>query len=196
MPTEIFQPHQRPTKMIKVDLLQLLAWTRELVENDDSMEGSITYGWSDEPGVYDVHAFLRTGNSMGQGGVVILQTTPEPEPAPDVDPAEVAFDAGMARRLAQSAAGETKDLGDFTQYDRPRYLCYITGEGTDAAIVNSIDEIKTFIEEQWAGQPLTVHPDEWESAVADLGSDVWDDGTGILRFDFETGYMTVERLGS
>jgi hypothetical protein len=76
MPTEIFQPHQHPTRMNETDLLQLLDWTRELINHGDSMEGSITYGWSDEPGMYDVHAFLRTGNSMGQGGVTLIQGDP------------------------------------------------------------------------------------------------------------------------
>jgi hypothetical protein len=79
---------------------------------------------------------------------------------------------------------------------RQRYLCYITGEGTEAAIVTSIEEIKTFIEVQWAGEPLTVHPDEWEETIADLESDDWGDGTGKLEFEFEGGYMSVERLGS
>lgn len=118
MTTEIFQPHQRPVKMPKEGLLQLLAFAQELVENADSMEGSITYGWSDEPGQYDVHAFIRTGNSMGQGGAIVIQGE-APEPAPDVYPTEAAFDAGMARGLAQSAAGETKYLGDFNQHAKP-----------------------------------------------------------------------------
>jgi len=87
MTLEIFQPHQRPTTMDKAELLQFLAWTRELIEHDDSMEGSVTYGCSDEPGQYDVHAFLRTGNSMGQGGVTLLQA-PEPVAAPVAQPAK------------------------------------------------------------------------------------------------------------
>jgi hypothetical protein len=41
---------------------------------------------------------------------------PEPEPAPDVHPDKAAFDAAMARGLADSAAGRVKDLGNFTQY--------------------------------------------------------------------------------
>jgi hypothetical protein len=41
---------------------------------------------------------------------------PEPESAPAAHPDKAAFDAAMARGLADSAAGRVKDLGDFTQY--------------------------------------------------------------------------------
>jgi len=99
MTSEIFQPHQRPRRMSRAELVQFLSWAAEMVTHDDSMEGTITYAWSDEPGDYDVHAFLRTGNSMGQGGAVVIEDT-----------------TLLERGLAQSAAGETKDLGDFTQY--------------------------------------------------------------------------------
>lgn len=44
------------------------------------MEGSVTYGWSDAPGEYDVHAIFRVGNSAGQGGMVIIEDRPPVPP--------------------------------------------------------------------------------------------------------------------
>lgn len=69
----IFRPEERPKRMSKERLLAVIDRIREEVERDASMEGALTYGWSEEPGEYDVRAFVRTGNDMGQGGAMIVQ---------------------------------------------------------------------------------------------------------------------------
>lgn len=74
--SDVFPPGSRP---ITMDAPQLIAHLRDVIrciENDDSMEGSIMYGWSTkEPGMYDVGGIYRIGNNMGQGGVVLLWDT-------------------------------------------------------------------------------------------------------------------------
>ena len=50
----------------------LLRDVADMVSEDDSAEGFIQYGWSEIPGIYDVSGFVRTGNSMGQGGSIII----------------------------------------------------------------------------------------------------------------------------
>jgi hypothetical protein len=73
MSGDVFMPHDRPLTLSKDEfvavLTDLLAW----VQQDDSMEGSLAYEWGDQPGEYRVAGVLRMGNSMGQGGVRLLQ---------------------------------------------------------------------------------------------------------------------------
>lgn len=54
------------------ELAATLRWAAELVDEDDSAQASIEYGWSDEPGVYLIGGVVRYGNQMGQGSVRIL----------------------------------------------------------------------------------------------------------------------------
>ena len=73
MPSDVFPPNSTPRVVDKHVLLEQIDFLRWLIENDDSMEGAIMYAWSeDEPGKYEIGGILRTGNSMGQGGVRIL----------------------------------------------------------------------------------------------------------------------------
>lgn len=52
--------------------LEVLDDLRLWVMGRDSMEGTLEYTWTDEPGTYRVKAFLRCGNSLGQGGARII----------------------------------------------------------------------------------------------------------------------------
>jgi hypothetical protein len=62
----------QPRKIDKAAFLLLLADLSAMIEADDSMEGNLTYEWSDEPGFYLVSGVMRTGNSMGQGGMRVI----------------------------------------------------------------------------------------------------------------------------
>lgn len=62
-----------PASMSGPELQVVLQDITGLIDRDDSAEGSISYAWSDTPGVYEVHAVYRTGNSLGQGGSVIIE---------------------------------------------------------------------------------------------------------------------------
>ena len=54
-------------------LAELLRYMATVVEQEDSLEGSIGYTPSKKyPRKYRVHAAFRVGNSMGQGSVVIV----------------------------------------------------------------------------------------------------------------------------
>lgn len=69
----IFLEKERPKKVTKEGLLEILDRIRSEIERDASMEGALTYAWGEEPGEYLVRAFIRTGNDMGQGGAMIVQ---------------------------------------------------------------------------------------------------------------------------
>lgn len=69
----IFGPKIKPKTLTRQALLDLIAVTLAEIERDASMEGSITYSWGEEHGTYLVHAFIRTGNDMGQGGSIIVR---------------------------------------------------------------------------------------------------------------------------
>jgi hypothetical protein len=85
----VFGPYDRPVKMDRHELVTFLRTVRDCVDEDDSMEGCIAYEWSAEPGVYNVAAFVRNGNSQGQGGAWVLQDTDTPVPeAPQVAEAD------------------------------------------------------------------------------------------------------------
>ena len=58
--------------MLKDDLIRLLKATIEAIEDGDTMEGRLQYEWGDTPGTYNVNAFVRVGNSQGQGGVMLV----------------------------------------------------------------------------------------------------------------------------
>lgn len=73
MSGDVFSPHDRPLTVSKAELVAILEDLIAWVEADDSMEGSLAYEWGDEPGRYRVAGVLRMGNSMGQGGVRLLQ---------------------------------------------------------------------------------------------------------------------------
>ena len=59
----------------KRGLVELLEELSQLVNDDDSFEGNISYNCMKEglpPGHYDVVGGFRHGNSMGQGGFALL----------------------------------------------------------------------------------------------------------------------------
>lgn len=70
---DVFGPYDKPMKMSHAPFVDFLEMVTECVKDDDSMEGRIAYEWSDEPGVYNVVAMVRNGNSQGQGGMWVLQ---------------------------------------------------------------------------------------------------------------------------
>lgn len=72
-PAPIFRAAQKPKRLSQDDLLAVLDRIRGEVARGASMEGALTYAWSDEPGQYNVDAFVRTDNDMGQGGAMIVR---------------------------------------------------------------------------------------------------------------------------
>jgi hypothetical protein len=59
------------------ELAATLRWAAELVDEDDSAQANIQYGWSEEPGTYLLAGAVRFGNQMGQGSVRILGELPK-----------------------------------------------------------------------------------------------------------------------
>lgn len=62
-------------KMQKEQLIAMLEDMLTAVKMDDSFEGSVQYTVMDDdlgPGEFEVGAFYRVGNSMGQGGAVVI----------------------------------------------------------------------------------------------------------------------------
>jgi hypothetical protein len=66
------------------DLAELLRGAAKAVEANDSFEGRISYTFGTTPDTFEVDAFVRVGNSMGQGGAIVIQ--PNAEPAPEEVP--------------------------------------------------------------------------------------------------------------
>ena len=64
----------RPIKLAKADLITALKDIISVIEEDDSMEGSIEYSFGEEceRGEFMVQAAFRTGNSQGQGGMALI----------------------------------------------------------------------------------------------------------------------------
>lgn len=67
-------------KMTEDQFIAMMAALVDTLEARDSMEGTISWCWTDEAGVYNVTGMYRVGNSDGQGGCVLLRSE---EPAPD-----------------------------------------------------------------------------------------------------------------
>lgn len=65
-------------RMAEEQFLALIDQLRETLTDRDSMEGTISWCWTDEPGVYNVTGMYRVGNSEGQGGCILLRGEPEP----------------------------------------------------------------------------------------------------------------------
>lgn len=64
----------------KRGLVELLEELAQLVKDDDSFEGNISYTCMKEglpAGHYEVVGSFRHGNSMGQGGIALLPETEE-----------------------------------------------------------------------------------------------------------------------
>jgi hypothetical protein len=59
-------------KLSENELLTLLDNVKKSIQEQDSMQGIISYEWADEPGFYMVNAVYRIGNSEGQGGMRII----------------------------------------------------------------------------------------------------------------------------
>ena len=66
--------------MKKADLISFLEQTLAAIKEDDSFEGSIQYQVSG-PEDFRVNAFVRVGNSMGQGSCMMVQDGHGEEPA-------------------------------------------------------------------------------------------------------------------
>lgn len=64
----------RPIKLSKAALIGVLNDIISLIEDDDSMEGSLEYSFGEdcERDEFMVQAAFRTGNSMGQGGMAMI----------------------------------------------------------------------------------------------------------------------------
>lgn len=70
----------RPVGMSLQELVDVLDDIRARVEAGDSFEGTITYSIPedlDSGAQFDVRAVYRIGNSMGQGGMRMIQQMPE-----------------------------------------------------------------------------------------------------------------------
>lgn len=80
MTGSVFGPQQRPVLMMTQQFLELLDDLRSWIVQGDSMEGSLAYEWGNEFGTYRVHAALRNGNSMGQGGMRMVMAPAEQTP--------------------------------------------------------------------------------------------------------------------
>ena len=59
-------------KITKKKFISLLRRTAELIEKNDSFEGSLAYEQVDNDN-FDINAFIKCGNSLGQGGAIIIQ---------------------------------------------------------------------------------------------------------------------------
>jgi hypothetical protein len=59
------------------DLLALLADVSRCIQADDSYEGSLVWEATMRPHEFEVYASYRVGNSMGQGGVVLVERSKE-----------------------------------------------------------------------------------------------------------------------
>lgn len=60
-------------QMPRDEFVRALKWLAEVVERDDSAGGFLEYEWSENPGVYNVRAGFRFGNSEGQGSMRLIQ---------------------------------------------------------------------------------------------------------------------------
>jgi hypothetical protein len=61
--------------MTKPALLALIDRMRQAIVENDSMEARLVYSWEDNDGandVFGVDAFIRIGNSQGQGGAILV----------------------------------------------------------------------------------------------------------------------------
>jgi hypothetical protein len=69
-------------KKSREDLVKTLRDMANVVEANDSFEGSIEYTCMRDglgPNEFEVGACYRIGNSMGQGGVCLIKAAPEGE---------------------------------------------------------------------------------------------------------------------
>ena len=63
--------------MKKEKFIEFLKEVINAVEHNDSMEGRIQYEWGKEFEDYHVDAFVRVGNSLGQGGCMVIDEFPK-----------------------------------------------------------------------------------------------------------------------
>ncbi|MBN3761375.1 hypothetical protein [Burkholderia sp. Ac-20365] len=68
-------------KLKKEQLIALLEETLAAVKSDDSFEGRVAFSCMVDhvelaPDEFEVDAFVRTGNSLGQGGAICILPTP------------------------------------------------------------------------------------------------------------------------
>jgi hypothetical protein len=63
-------------ELTKDELVGVLRDAANVVAESDSFEGRIAYTFGSQPDTFEVDAFYRVGNSMGQGGARIILPTP------------------------------------------------------------------------------------------------------------------------
>ena len=66
------------------DLLAMLEDVKRCIAADDSYEGSLVWEATMRKGEFEVYASYRVGNSMGQGGVVLIERSKEEETPEDM----------------------------------------------------------------------------------------------------------------
>ena len=69
----------RPVRVSEADLGVLLHSASLWIGVRDSSAGSISWDATEDPGVFEVTAVIRTDTSHGQGGMLIVGTPEEPE---------------------------------------------------------------------------------------------------------------------
>jgi hypothetical protein len=77
-----------PQQMSREELLAVLDDIRKGVESGDTLEGSFEFllDYDSDAPAWQVRAFYRTGNTMGQGGSRLIGYEPAPaEPEPEDD---------------------------------------------------------------------------------------------------------------
>lgn len=62
----------------KEELVTMLRHAADAVEANDSFEGRIAWTFGLEPEAFEVAAFVRVGNSQGQGGVLVVEPCEPP----------------------------------------------------------------------------------------------------------------------
>ena len=105
--------------MSKDELIEVVKGILSSIEADDSFEGSLNYSCM-HPAVtgseFEVGAMFRVGNSMGQGGMVVIDNLPEdeglPEPVP-VDNEEIlALAAATRKNFYESTFAVIKEMNE------------------------------------------------------------------------------------
>lgn len=73
----VMSEQRGPQRLTTTQLCGALKDMLDGVAGGDSYEGSIEYHATHEVGIYEVLAAYRVGNSLGQGGVVLIGLAPE-----------------------------------------------------------------------------------------------------------------------
>jgi hypothetical protein len=125
----------KPKTISKDEFLHLLARLKQAIDTDDSMEGNLSYEWAKERHFFDVQAFIRVGNSEGQGGAIIVGEATLPSPIPTLEEVEqlrARFDAAVAS-LRDAVLSKFKEK-DATIFRLSRSIDYSGGDYHDRYI--------------------------------------------------------------